>query len=122
MTRYLVVRKFDVGEQDMPEVGRRSREVIETGYPQIVWEHSHMILRPAALSSRGRANKGAQRPLRLARLPPVTRESGGGLADLTGHLLEELGDTRMALASLGPRQELVGDVADEHVLEAELLL
>jgi hypothetical protein len=44
MTRYLVVRKFDVGEQDMPEVGRRSREVIETGYPQIVWEHSHIVV------------------------------------------------------------------------------
>jgi hypothetical protein len=42
--RYLVVRKFDVREDEMPEVGRRSNEVIEEGYPQIVWEHSHVIV------------------------------------------------------------------------------
>ena len=44
MPRYLVVRKFDVAEDEMPEVGRRSREVIEGGYPQIVWEHSHVVV------------------------------------------------------------------------------
>jgi len=40
----LVVRTFDVGEEEMPEVGRRSNEVIEGGYPQIVWEHSHVVV------------------------------------------------------------------------------
>ena len=44
MPRYMVVRKFDVGEKDMPEVGRRSREVIEGNYPEIVWEHSHVVV------------------------------------------------------------------------------
>lgn len=44
MPRYLVVRTFDVGEEDMPEVGRRSNEVIQNGYPQIVWEHSHVVV------------------------------------------------------------------------------
>ncbi|HSS79646.1 MAG TPA: nickel-binding protein [Gaiellaceae bacterium] len=44
MPRYLVVRTFDVGEEEMPEVGRRSNEVIEGGYPQIVWEHSHVVV------------------------------------------------------------------------------
>ena len=44
MPRYLVVRKFDVSEDEMPEVGRRSRETIEDGYPQIVWEHSHVVV------------------------------------------------------------------------------
>ena len=44
MPRYLVVRTFDVGEEDMPEVGRRSNEVIEGGYPQIVWEQSHVVV------------------------------------------------------------------------------
>lgn len=44
MPRYLVVRKFDVTEEEMPEVGRRSREVIEGTYPQIVWEHSHVVV------------------------------------------------------------------------------
>jgi hypothetical protein len=42
--RYMVVRKFDVAEDEMPEVGRRSRETIEEGYPQIVWEHSHVVV------------------------------------------------------------------------------
>jgi hypothetical protein len=40
----LVVRTFDVSEEEMPEVGRRSKEVIEGGYPQIVWEHSHVVV------------------------------------------------------------------------------
>jgi hypothetical protein len=44
MPRYLVVRRFDVGEEEMPEVGRRSRTVIDEKYPQIVWEHSHVIV------------------------------------------------------------------------------
>jgi Protein of unknown function (DUF4242) len=42
--RYLVVRKFDVGENEMPEVGRRSRKTIEQGYPEITWEHSHVVV------------------------------------------------------------------------------
>jgi Protein of unknown function (DUF4242) len=44
VARYLVVRTFAVGEEEMPEVGRRSREVIEDGNPQIVWEHSHVVV------------------------------------------------------------------------------
>ena len=44
MPRYLVVRKFDVSEDEMPEVGLRSRKTIEEGYPEIVWEHSHVIV------------------------------------------------------------------------------
>jgi hypothetical protein len=42
--RYLVVRKFDVTEDEMPEVGRRSRRTIEESYPQIIWEHSHVVV------------------------------------------------------------------------------
>ena len=44
MPRYLVVRKFDVSEDEMPEVGRRSRKKIDEGYPEITWEHSHVIV------------------------------------------------------------------------------
>jgi hypothetical protein len=44
MPRYLVVRRFDVGEEELPEVGRRSRTVIDEKFPQIVWEHSHVIV------------------------------------------------------------------------------
>jgi hypothetical protein len=42
--RYLVVRRFDVTSDEMPEVGRRSRVTIEDKYPEIVWEHSHVVV------------------------------------------------------------------------------
>ena len=45
MPRYLVIRAFDVDESEMPEVGRRSRVVQEEKYPEIVWEHSHVVVR-----------------------------------------------------------------------------
>jgi hypothetical protein len=44
MPRYLVVRSFEVGEQQMPVVGRRSRRVIEEQMPEITWEHSHVLV------------------------------------------------------------------------------
>jgi hypothetical protein len=44
MPRYLIVRKFEVDEEEMPQVGRRSREVIEGGFPEITWEHSHVTV------------------------------------------------------------------------------
>jgi hypothetical protein len=44
MPRYLIVRKFDVTADDMPEVGRRSRRTIEESYPEITWEHSHVVV------------------------------------------------------------------------------
>jgi hypothetical protein len=42
--RYLILRRFDVSEQEMPEVGRRSRRTIEESYPEITWEHSHVVV------------------------------------------------------------------------------
>ena len=44
MPRYLVVRRFDVTEEQMPQVGRKSRVTIEEEFPQITWEHSHVIV------------------------------------------------------------------------------
>jgi hypothetical protein len=44
LPRYLIIRKFDVSEDEMPEVGRRSRRTIEEGYPEITWEHSHVVV------------------------------------------------------------------------------
>ncbi|HXR11026.1 MAG TPA: nickel-binding protein [Gaiellaceae bacterium] len=44
MPRYMVVRSFDVGESEMPGVGRRSRELLEGEFPEIVWEHSHVVV------------------------------------------------------------------------------
>ena len=44
MPRYIIVRSFDVGELEMPVVGRRSREIVEEELPEIIWEHSHVIV------------------------------------------------------------------------------
>jgi len=39
MPRFLVERQFSVGEDQMPEVGRRSRRIVEEKFPEITWEH-----------------------------------------------------------------------------------
>ena len=44
MPRYMVVRSFDVGEGEMPGVGRRSRELVEEEFPEITWELSHVVV------------------------------------------------------------------------------
>lgn len=44
MPRYLVERQFVVGEDEMPAVGRRSRQLVEQEFPQITWEHSHVAV------------------------------------------------------------------------------
>ena len=44
MPRYLIVRRFSVGEDEMPVIGRRSREIAEQQFPEIVWEHSHVVI------------------------------------------------------------------------------
>ena len=44
MPRYMIVRSFEVGEEQMPPIGRRSRELTEGDYPEITWEHSHVVV------------------------------------------------------------------------------
>jgi len=44
MPRYMIVRSFDVGEAEMPAVGRRSRSLVEDEFPEITWEHSHVVV------------------------------------------------------------------------------
>jgi Protein of unknown function (DUF4242) len=44
MPRYLIERTFSVQEQEMPEVGRKSNAVTAEQFPDIVWEHSHVIV------------------------------------------------------------------------------
>jgi hypothetical protein len=44
MPRYMIVRSFDVGEAEMPGVGRRSRELVESEFPEVTWEHSHVVV------------------------------------------------------------------------------
>jgi hypothetical protein len=40
----MIVRKFSVGESQMPAVGRRSRVAVEEQFPEITWEHSHVAV------------------------------------------------------------------------------
>jgi uncharacterized protein DUF4242 len=44
MPRYMIVRSFEVGEAEMPVVGRRSREIVENELPQVTWELSHVVV------------------------------------------------------------------------------
>jgi Nickel responsive protein SCO4226-like len=44
MPRYMIVRSFEIGEEQMPPVARRSREIIENDFPEIIWEHSHVVV------------------------------------------------------------------------------
>jgi len=43
MPRFVIERTFQVDENGMPEVGRRSRQLAEEQFPGIVWEHSHVV-------------------------------------------------------------------------------
>src|SRR5262249_59234311 len=44
MPRYMIIRSFEVGEDQMPDVGRRSRALTEDDFPEITWEHSHVVV------------------------------------------------------------------------------
>jgi hypothetical protein len=44
MPRFMIERTFDVTEDQMPVVGRRSRVLTEEQFPEIVWEHSHVVV------------------------------------------------------------------------------
>lgn len=44
MPRYLLERAFTVGQEQMNVVGRRSRQIARERYPEIQWEHSHVVL------------------------------------------------------------------------------
>jgi hypothetical protein len=47
MTRFLIERQFSVGEEAMPEVGRRSKQITIDKYPEITWVHSHVVVNKA---------------------------------------------------------------------------
>jgi hypothetical protein len=44
MPRYLVERRFDVTEDAMPQVGRRSNTVLRDDVPTVTWELSHVVV------------------------------------------------------------------------------
>jgi hypothetical protein len=44
MAKYLVERRFEVGEDEMAAVGKRSRQLIEETFPEITWHHTHVVI------------------------------------------------------------------------------
>jgi uncharacterized protein DUF4242 len=44
MPRYLIERRFHVGEDQMPDVNRKSKRIAQEHFPEIVWEHSHVAI------------------------------------------------------------------------------
>ena len=46
MPRYLIVRLFSIEESALPTYGRRSRELVDGDFPEITWEHSHVVVSP----------------------------------------------------------------------------
>jgi Nickel responsive protein SCO4226-like len=44
MPRYLIHREFSITEGDMPRIGKRSKELTTYDFPQITWEHSHVVV------------------------------------------------------------------------------
>jgi hypothetical protein len=42
--RYLIIRRFSITEGEMPAVGRRSRELVDEDFPEVTWEHSHVVV------------------------------------------------------------------------------
>ena len=44
MPRYLIERAFDVTEEAMPEVATESHRIAVEDMPEIVWEHSHVLV------------------------------------------------------------------------------
>ena len=44
MPKYMVERSFEVGEAQMAEVGKRSRQLTVDEFPEITWHHSHVVV------------------------------------------------------------------------------
>jgi hypothetical protein len=42
--RYVIERTYTVEMEDVPSVATRSKQVGRDDYPEIVWEHSHVVL------------------------------------------------------------------------------
>jgi hypothetical protein len=45
----MIVRSFDVTEDEMPAVGKRSREIVDNELPEITWELSHVVVDDSGL-------------------------------------------------------------------------
>jgi hypothetical protein len=44
MPRYVIERTYDVDQDELPGVARRSKQIAMEQFPKIVWEHSHVVM------------------------------------------------------------------------------
>ncbi len=44
MTKFLIERTFSVGQHQMDEIGKRSRQLTEEEFREITWHHSHVVV------------------------------------------------------------------------------
>ena len=44
MPRYVIERSYTVEEGEVPVVATRSKRIARDDFPEIVWEHSHVVL------------------------------------------------------------------------------
>ncbi len=44
MPRYVIERTYTVDESEVPTVAARSKQLARDHFPQIVWEHSHVVV------------------------------------------------------------------------------
>ena len=44
MPRYVIERTYTVDMDNLPAVATRSKRIGRDSYPEIVWEHSHVVL------------------------------------------------------------------------------
>jgi hypothetical protein len=44
MPRYVIERSYTVDESAVPTVATRSKRLARDHYPEIVWEHSHVVM------------------------------------------------------------------------------
>ena len=43
MTRYLLERTYSIEEDEMPALGQRTKAIAAEQFPELVWEHSHVV-------------------------------------------------------------------------------
>ena len=44
MTKFLIERTFSVGQDQMGDIGKRSRQLTEGEFREITWHHSHVVV------------------------------------------------------------------------------
>ena len=107
------LRDREPAPQHVPALGVVGRHEVE----RLAVEQHRVLLRPAALGLLGRRDEVVDRPLEVAGVAPVAGERA--VASPTSPVGSSMNSAIGAwpARAAGARQQVVGDVADEHVLE-----